>query len=90
MAFAPGGAYYQPAIDKVNVPPLSHFENPEEYYSTFFHEIVHSTGHKKRLNRKGIEEIAAFGDETYSKEELIAEMGAAMLCGHAELNKNLG
>ena len=43
--------------------------------------MAHSTGHKSRLNRKGFSEIAAFGSETYSKEELVAEITAAMLCG---------
>ncbi|MEI4920200.1 zincin-like metallopeptidase domain-containing protein, partial [Klebsiella pneumoniae] len=47
---------------------------------TLFHEFAHSTGHAKRLNRSGITELAAFGDENYSKEELIAEIGAAMMC----------
>jgi antirestriction protein ArdC len=46
-----------------------------------FHEFTHSTGHKSRLNRPGITETHYFGDEIYSKEELVAEMGAAMLCG---------
>ena len=55
------------------------FENEEEYYSTLFHEATHSTGHKSRLNRPGMEHIS-FGSEVYSKEELIAEMGAAFLC----------
>ena len=52
-----------------------------EYYSTLFHEFTHSTGHESRLNRPGITETHFFGDEIYSKEELVAEMGAAMLCG---------
>src|SRR5262249_58104580 len=57
------------------------FDGPEEYYSTLFHEFRHSTGHKSRLNRPGITDAHYFGDEIYSKEELIAEMGAAMLSG---------
>lgn len=57
---------------------------PEEYYSTLFHEMIHSTGHKDRLART----FGAFGDEKYSKEELIAEMGAAMLCGIAGIENN--
>ena len=77
-------AYYAPALDRVVVPMLSQFENAEEYYSTAFHELTHSTGAEHRLNRltKGI--AAAFGGEDYSKEELVAELGAAMLvnkCG---------
>ncbi len=73
-------AYYRPSSDVVNVPALKYFESGEEYYSTLFHELAHSTGHAKRLNREGINEVAAFGTATYSKEELIAEMSAAYLC----------
>ena len=51
----------------------------EEYYSTLFHELTHSTGHAKRLNREGIAGVHFFGDEGYSKEELIAEMGSAFV-----------
>lgn len=42
---------------------------------------MHSTGHQKRLGRGGITDYAAFGDENYSREELVAEIGAAMCCG---------
>ena len=86
--FRSGQAYYQPALDRINVPPLKDYKIPEEYYSTLFHEMIHSTGHASRLNRAGIEEVAAFGSETYSKEELVAEMGAAMLCGVAGIDNN--
>ena len=75
-----GRAYYRPSADLVNVPPKEDFKVIEEYYSTFFHEIVHSTGHQRRLNRPGITEFNGFGTETYSKEELVAELGASMLC----------
>lgn len=80
IRFAPGRAFYRPADDVVSVPPLADYEQPEEYYSTVFHELVHSTGHQKRLDRPGVTELAAFGDENYSKEELVAEIGAAMMC----------
>lgn len=73
-------AYYAPLIDYLRVPVKEQFENIEEYYSTKFHEMVHSTGHKKRLNRfDDNTKIAAFGSQDYSKEELIAEIGAACL-----------
>jgi antirestriction protein ArdC len=84
-----GSAYYNPQNDVINVPPMKDFKKVEEYYCTMFHEMIHSTGHKSRLARKGIEEIAAFGSETYSKEELIAEMGAAMLCAQAKIDNTL-
>jgi antirestriction protein ArdC len=73
------GAFYQPNDDHINVPPLKDFEKPEEFYNTLFHEMIHSTGHNERLKRKGVTGIINFGSETYSKEELIAEMGASML-----------
>lgn len=81
--FESGRAYYTPNFDVVNVPPIKDFENVNKYYSTYFHEIVHSTGHKDRLNRKGIIDFNGFGSERYSKEELVAELGASMLCGVA-------
>ncbi|MFG6121160.1 ArdC family protein [Thalassobacillus sp. B23F22_16] len=83
-----GRAYYQPFTDVVNVPPLKDFEKPEEFYSTKFHEMVHSTGHKDRLNREGVKGLASFGSETYSKEELIAELGASMICGVAGIDNH--
>lgn len=73
-------AYYSPANDEVVVPNLSQYEIPEEYYSTTFHELTHSTMHEKRCNRKSENKMAAFGNEDYSREELVAELGAAMLC----------
>ncbi|MCM3089154.1 zincin-like metallopeptidase domain-containing protein [Bhargavaea ginsengi] len=83
-SYRSGRAYYQPARDHINVPPLKDYRDAAGYYSTLFHEMVHSTGHRSRLARPGVtrQEIS-FGDEVYSKEELVAEMGAAMLCGVA-------
>jgi antirestriction protein ArdC len=74
-------AWYRPSTDTVGMPSKALFHSSEEYYSTLFHELTHSTGHASRVGRDGIEDIAAFGSESYSREELIAEMGAAMLCG---------
>ena len=74
-------AYYSPSEDAVVVPDLKYFEAVEEYYSTSFHELTHSTMHQDRCNRaeerKG--KKVAFGSEEYSKEELVAEIGAATL-----------
>jgi antirestriction protein ArdC len=80
-------AYYSPREDCVGLPPRERFEKTEDYYSTVFHELVHSTGHEKRLNRATITEKAGFGSNPYCKEELIAEMGAAFLCGQAEIGE---
>jgi len=75
-------AYYRPSEDVVNMPKANLFQSDEEYYSTLFHELTHSTGHKSRLNRDEISNISLFGSHDYSKEELVAEMGSAFLCGH--------
>jgi len=76
-------AFYRPAADTVNLPRPDLFAEPEEYYSTAFHELTHATGHESRLNRRPSSEIRFFGDREYSQEELVAEMGAAFLCGQA-------
>ena len=74
-------AFYRPSEDKIVVPVMGQFEKVEEFYSTLFHEMIHSTGHWSRLNRFGEDNVvAAFGDD-YGKEELVAELGAAALCG---------
>lgn len=74
-------AFYSPSLDMVSVPMLSQYEIPEEYYSTTFHELVHSTKAKSRCDRDSEQHgIAAFGNEDYSREELVAEIGSAMLC----------
>jgi len=75
-------AYYIPSQDAVYMPRKERFELPQHYYSTAFHELVHSTGHENRLKRKGIEKCHGFGSHEYSKEELIAEFGASYICGH--------
>jgi len=74
-------AWYQPSTDSVGMPAHGLFTSAEEYYSTLFHELTHSTGHASHIGREGIEILNTFGSESYSKEELVAEMGAAMLCG---------
>ena len=71
-------AYYSPTRDLIHLPELSQYKYPSEFCSTAFHECVHSTGSTTRLNRVGLKK-ASFVSETYSKEELIAELGAAAL-----------
>ena len=84
-------ACYRPSTDTVGMPARSAFLAAEEYYSTLFHEITHSTGHPSRLGREGIMNHDPFASEGYSKEELVAEMGAAMLCGAAGIeSRTLG
>ena len=76
-------AFYQQRLDRVTMPEAGSFASPELYYSTLFHELTHATGHAGRLNRSTLVDAVRFGDTNYSKEELVAEMGAAYLCGMA-------
>lgn len=72
-------AFYSPSRHMVSLPIMEQFEDSAGYYETAFHELTHSTGHKTLLNRFAeTNGIAAFGSESYSKEELVAEIGA---CG---------
>jgi len=75
-------ACYIPSEDKIQMPERDRFRTPEQYYSVRFHEMVHSTGHSSRLNRAAVQH-PSFGSHEYSEEELVAEFGAAMLCGKA-------
>ena len=70
-------ACYIPAIDEIRMPNKDQFENSESYYATALHEVVHSTGHKSRLNRD-IRNL--FGSEDYAFEELVAQTGSAIAC----------
>lgn len=70
-------ASYSPLLDVINLPNPEQFTSPESYYTTRYHETIHSTGHKDRTGR--IKDWAGFGSDPYAKEELVAEMGAAML-----------
>ena len=79
-------AFYQPATDSITVPVKRLFGKIEEYYSTLFHELTHATGHVSRLARKSLEAYAPFGSAEYSREELVAEMGAGFLCAAAGID----
>jgi antirestriction protein ArdC len=75
-----GRAFYTPSEDAITLPALDQFEDPVGYSSTLFHELTHSTGHASRLDRFARNgEPQHFGSETYAREELVAEMGAAMV-----------
>lgn len=79
-------AFYSPFRDMVQMPEMKDFESSEFYYAVLFHELIHSTGHKSRLNRFAEQESPAhFGNPEYSKEELVAELGAAFLCAQTGL-----
>jgi antirestriction protein ArdC len=75
-----GRAYYQPLVDQIHLPAREGFHTPEEFYSTLFHELAHSSGHESRLDRKF---GGRFGDHAYTREELVAEMTASYLSGVA-------
>ncbi len=81
-------AFYHPTKDYIKLPEKESFHSIPEYYSTIFHELTHSTGHQKRLNRKGITNPTWFGSYDYSKEELVAEMGASFLCSIAGIDND--
>lgn len=76
-------AFYSPMGDYINMPLMEQFTDINEYYSTLFHECVHSSGHRDRLNRFGNDtKLAAFGSPDYSKEELVAELGSSFIMSH--------
>jgi len=79
-------AYYSPSRDCVVLPLREQFNSVSEYFSTAFHELTHSTGHSSRLNR--LKATAHFGNDDYSREELIAEIGAAALLNYSGLETN--
>ena len=76
-------AFYSPSSDRVVLPMIEQFNSTAEYYSTAFHELTHSTGHSSRLDR--LRATAHFSSESYSKEELVAEIGAAALVNYVGL-----
>lgn len=76
-------AYYRPATDTVVLPLPEHFHSSEEYCVTKAHECIHATGHPNRLGRLSLD--ATTSAEAYSKEELIAEIGAMLLCNQTNV-----
>lgn len=74
-------AFYSPMLDMIQLPLFEQFKDANEYYSTAFHESVHSTMKESRCNRaeERKNKLVAFGSEEYSKEELVAELGSASL-----------
>ena len=79
ISFGGDRAFYRPSSDAVQMPNFEQFKNAESYYSVFFHELTHSTGHSNRLKRDGVVKIDSFGSHQYSLEELVAEMGASYI-----------
>jgi antirestriction protein ArdC len=81
VPYAEGGssAYYDPAVDRIQMPAFADFESGNAFYATLAHECQHSTGHAKRLARETLRDYGK-SREIRAEEELIAEIGAAMLC----------
>lgn len=82
-------ACYNPELDLITMPPKKLFNEMVAYYGVLFHELVHSTGHASRLNRKEVAEPIIFASDGYSKEELVAEMGACYLKSLAGIEGNI-
>jgi antirestriction protein ArdC len=87
IKFGMAKAFYSPAEDFVGMPNRERFTSEDEFYSVIYHELTHSTGAAHRLNRPTVTESNSFGSVEYSKEELIAEMGSAFLCGQAGIGE---
>lgn len=69
-------AFYRPSTDEIHLPERNAFVDLPEFYSTALHEVGHSTGHEKRLNR---DLSGGFGSEKYAEEELRAEIASMFL-----------
>lgn len=88
IRFGGNEAWYAPALDTVQVPELRRFTSAEAFHATLFHELIHATGHPSRLGRWTAEK-GRFRDEAYSKEELVAEMGASFLCAFTGIKEQV-
>lgn len=86
IQFGGNRAFYVPSMDYIQLPGLDQFKSSADYYSTALHELSHWTGHESRLNR---DFSGRFGNEAYAFEELVAELGSAMLCAHLKLDGQL-
>lgn len=75
-------SYYRPSEDKVYLPEKDFFKSTAGFYGTAFHELVHATGAKKRLDR---DLSGGFGSAKYAAEELVAEVGAVLLCAQLDI-----
>ncbi len=79
-------AYYHSFFDIVNMPSMARFVDTETYYTSLFHQLVHSTGHKTRLNRRELDGMLPDKIGECSLEELTAEIGACYLCSYAGID----
>ncbi|MCT0218236.1 DUF1738 domain-containing protein [Synechococcus sp. CS-1329] len=82
-----GGAFacYSPAADRIAMPLPEAFLQREAYGATWAHEQIHSTGHPSRLERP---QSGAMGSSAYAKEELVAELGAVIVCQRLQIGSD--
>lgn len=80
-------AFYNPGMDFISLPNQEQFKSQEDYYETKFHELIHWTGHETRLHR--LVKTASFGTQEYSREELVAEIGAIFLKAETGINNGV-
>lgn len=80
-------AYFSISKDEIVVPEKSQFINGESFYSNLLHEMTHSTGTEERLNR--FKQGNGFGSAEYSREELVAELSAALIASRYGMEKNV-
>lgn len=86
IKFGGNRAFYVPSMDYIQLPEIGQFKSTPDYYATAFHELAHWTGHESRLDR---DFSGRFGNEAYAFEELVAELGSAMLCAHNKIDGQL-
>lgn len=79
-------AYYSVSKDHIVVPLKEQFVDGESFYGTLLHEMTHSTGSESRLSRL---KACTFGDKEYSREELVAELGSALICQQNGIQKHV-
>lgn len=80
-------AFYSISRNQITIPEKSQFKDGESWYGTAFHEMVHSTGAEDQLNR--LKPQSGFGSDEYAREELVAELGSALVCQKYGITKNL-
>lgn len=80
-------AYYSPGRDEIVLPEKAQFKDGQSFYGTAFHEMVHSTGAMCRLDR--LKPGSTFGSAEYGREELVAELGAALIASRYGIVKNI-
>lgn len=83
---AVGNPSYCPGDDTIRMPDAGSFDSAEHYYTVYFHELTHWTGSQKRLKR---DLSTLFGSHKYSKEELVAEIGANFLASECGIDLNV-